>query len=233
MADSITTLPQDMKARLKSAYDAIAPTYNSKLGTVLDHIRLDYLTRLLTLLTATKQNDAKVLELGCGAGMPSTKTLLEHPNPKAHVIANDLSTTQIALAQENLKEFVDQRRLELVQGDMLALDFPDSTFDAVTGFYSIIHLPREEQTQLIQKIARWLKPGGYFLANFAQEELEHAVMEEWLGEKEGWMYWSAWGTEGSLKMIEEAGLEVVVKEVRESDVDATFLWVIAKKGGSE
>ncbi|KAJ4295361.1 hypothetical protein N0V90_007373 [Kalmusia sp. IMI 367209] len=231
MAESTNTLPPDLKARLKSAYDAIAPTYNTRLGTVLDHIRLDYLARLLSLLNATGQEEAKVLELGCGAGIPSTKAVLENATPKIHVTANDLSSTQIGLARENLAEFAEKGRVELIEGDMLQLDFPPSSFDAVTGFYSIIHLPRAEQTLLMQKIATWLKPGGYFLANFAAEESEHGVNEKWLGEEEGWMYWSAWGAEGSVKMVGEAGLEVLVREVRESNVDATFLWIIGRKGG--
>ncbi|KAH3919130.1 hypothetical protein HBI56_100290 [Parastagonospora nodorum] len=73
---------------------------------------------------------------------------------------------------------------------MLALDFPDSAFDAVTGFQSIIHLPREEQTQLMKKIAGWLKPGGYFLANFSAVELEKLEVDRWLDHEKGWMFWS-------------------------------------------
>lgn len=86
---------------------------------------------------------------------------------------------------------------------MAALSFPDGSFDAVLGFYSIIHLPCAEQTELLQKIARWLKPGGYLLANFAAEEMESLAIE--------------------------VGLEVVVANVEHDIVDASFLWLIAKK----
>lgn len=96
----------------------------------------------------------------------------------------------------------------------------------------VIHLPREEQTQLVQKIASWLKPNGLLLANFAVDASDATVMEEWLGEKEGWMYWSSWGEEGSVTMLEEAGFKVLVRERKKVGVDAEFLWVIAQKGGS-
>jgi SAM-dependent methyltransferase len=78
-------------------------------------------------------------------------------------------------------------RTTLIEGNMLALDFPDSAFDAVTGFQSIIHLPREEQMQLMKKIA-WLKPGGYFLANFPADELEKLGFDRWLNHEKGGMF---------------------------------------------
>ena len=225
-----SSLPSDLKARLAHTYDAIASTYNSKLGADLNHIRLDYVSHLLSLLQSTGHPEVKVLELGCGAGIPVTKTLLDNVSPSIHVVANDLSPVQLDLARSHLASHVASGKVELLEGDMLGLDFPDSSFDAVTGFYSIIHLPRDEQTLLMQKIVRWLKPGGYFLANFSNEEMETHVEERWLGEEEGWTFWSAWGAEGSVEMVEGAGLEVLEKELRESKVDATFLWVVGRKG---
>lgn len=224
-----TAPPSDLKERLKNTYDAIAYTYNAKLGVDLNHIRLDYVKRLLDLLGQTGEDDIRVLELGCGAGIPVTKTLLDHAKPSISVTANDLSTVQLDLAASHLSDHVSSGKVTLVPGDMLALDFPSHSFDAVTGFYSIIHLPRDEQVLLMEKIVGWLKPGGYFLANFPEEETEEIIMEKWLGEEKGWTYWSAWGVEGSVKMVEGSGLEVLVKEVRSSEVDASFLWLIGRK----
>ncbi|KAF2643623.1 S-adenosyl-L-methionine-dependent methyltransferase [Massarina eburnea CBS 473.64] len=188
MAD--TNIPADIKRRLENAYDAIAPKYNETFTTKDDPVRLGYLNRLLDLLKSPERKDAKVLELGCGAGLPGTKRLLENEAPKMHVIGNDLSSTQISLARNNLGDFGE--RLELRQGDMMDLSFPESSLDAVVGFYSVIHLPRAEQTELVERIAKWLKPGGLFLANFSKEESANVVNSTWLGEEKGWMYWSGW-----------------------------------------
>jgi SAM-dependent methyltransferase len=223
-------IPADLKDRLKNCYDAIAHTYNAKLGNVLDHIRLDYVNRLLDLLKDTGRAEVSILELGCGAGVPSTKTFLDNAKPSIHVTANDLSSVQLDLARQHLSNHVESGKVTLIPGDMLALDFPPRSFDAVTGFYSIIHLPRDEQVLLMQKIVTWLKPGGYFLANFAGEEQESHVIEKWFGEEKGWTFWSGWGAEGSVKMVGKVGLEVLVQETRESTVDATFWWVIGRKG---
>ncbi|KAH5332324.1 hypothetical protein HBI23_071780 [Parastagonospora nodorum] len=73
---------------------------------------------------------------------------------------------------------------------MLALDFSNSALDAVTEFNSIMRLPREEQTQLMKKIAGWLEPGGYFLANFSADDLEKLEVDRWLDHEKVWMFWS-------------------------------------------
>lgn len=194
-----------------------------------DPVRLHYLDLLLSKLRVKHnlENTAEILELGCGAGVPATKHLLDVKNPLISVTGNDLSTSQLNLARKNLSGY--DNRLTLVEGDMMALSFPAHSFEAVTGFYSIIHLPREEQTELINRIAKWLKPGGLLLANFAVEESKAVVMEKWLGEEKGWMYWSSWGEEGSVKMLEDAGLEIVFRETKQVTGDANFVWLLAEK----
>jgi ubiquinone/menaquinone biosynthesis C-methylase UbiE len=140
---------------------------------------------------------------------------------------NDLSTTQLGRARSNLAGFED--RLTLKDGDMLSLNFADSTFDAVTGFYSIVHLPREEQTQLMHKIMKWLKPGGFLLANFSAEDLPAAEVKNWMDHEKGYMFWSGWGEKGSLKMVEEVGLEVLMKETYQAAGDTNYIWVLAQR----
>lgn len=237
--------PPDLKARLKEAYDAIAPTYNA--WTESHHrFRMHYLSKLLQHLPSLKgshdpnpdpdDHERKpalaALELGCGCGVPVTEALLSAGGGGngIHVTANDLSATQLALARQRVGDD-DPPRLRWVQGDMMDLDFPPASLDIVVGMYSVIHLPREEQRVLMGRIAGWLRPGGVVLVNFGREEMEGMVMERWLGEEKGWMYWSGLGEEGTVEMVRGAGLEVVMREVSkdEGGTDAEFLWVIARK----
>ncbi len=64
-------------------------------------------------------HELRVLELGCGPGLPVTAKLLLHP--AVHVTAN-ISTVQIELARANLGanagNGAGQGRLVLVEGDM-------------------------------------------------------------------------------------------------------------------
>jgi ubiquinone/menaquinone biosynthesis C-methylase UbiE len=217
--------PVNLKARLKNSYDSMAPQYNEWTAQHTS-IRMDYLDKLLPKLVENESPIA-VLELGCGYGLPVSQKLLSHPN--ISVTANDLSSTQIALAKENLKT-AGESRVTFLEGDMLKLDLAPRSFDAVVAFYSIIHLPRDEQVTLLGSIAKWLKPGGFLLANFAADEIPGVEMENWLKEEKGWMFWSGWGQEGTVEKIKDAGFEIITNEVVEDVVDATnFLWIIAKK----
>jgi ubiquinone/menaquinone biosynthesis C-methylase UbiE len=223
-------VPENLKDRLKETYDIIAPKYNE---WTIPHSeqRYKYLDKLLAFLpvpTADESNDkVSILELGAGCGLPVTKKLLSH-NANFHVTANDLSSVQMDLARQNLADPKFKGRVQFMEGDMMGLSFEGRSLDAVVGMYSLIHLPRQEQAVLLNRIVGWLKPGGYLLANFSEAELKHVVMEQWLDEK-GWAYWSGYGVEGTLEKVREAGLLVRVSEVAEDAVDASFLWVVAQK----
>jgi SAM-dependent methyltransferase len=220
--------PKDLKNRMKASYDAIAPAYNQWALETNPKIRLEKLDRLIPHLTKTKSK-VSVLELGCGAGIPGTKKLASYPN--ISVTANDLSSTQIALAQENLANEPGGERVHYVESDMMSLALPIQAFDAVVAFYSIIHLPRKEQSILISRIHKWLKPGGYLLANFAAEEELGSEESHWLHQEKGWMFWSSWGADKTVELIEDAGLVIVEKEIRNDKVDASFVWVLARRPG--
>jgi SAM-dependent methyltransferase len=114
---------------------------------------------------------------------------------------------------------------------MTDLDFAPETFDAVVALHSIIHVPRTEHLALLRNILRWLKPGGAFLATLS--------VGEWEGEEsdwEGWgaaMRWSHYDRETNLKMLREAGFEIVSAQTRAGrgtgEEEETWLWVLARK----
>lgn len=227
-AEDQAGVPVNLKSRLKDSYDAIADAYTAW-STKGAAIRLSYLDRLLDLLSPSHKD---VLEVGCGAGIPTTERLLAR-GPHFRITANDLSSAQIKLGMERLDLVCggDAARVTWLQGDMMGLNSSAATFDVVLGFYCIQHLPRDEQVVMIRKVADWLRPGGYMLFNFPAEENENVVMTGWMGEK-GWVYHSGWDADKYRQLVREAGLELVLDEVREDNVKAEFLWVIAKKPGN-
>ncbi|KUI70005.1 Sterol 24-C-methyltransferase [Cytospora mali] len=222
---ALDSVPENLKARLKDSYDAIAERY-TEWSIRNSDIRVGYLDKLLALLSPS-HND--ILEIGCGAGIPTTEKLLAH-SPGVRITANDLSSSQIALGKKRLGDDVvgGGDRVTWIEGDMMQLDCPERSFDVVLGFYTIQHLPRDEQRVMICRVAKWLKPGGYMLINFPAQEDENVVMTGWMGEK-GWVYHSGWGIEKYRQLVKETGLELVLDEVKQDNVKAEFLWIIGKK----
>ena len=55
---------------------------------------------------------------------------------------------------------------------MTKLDFPDDSFDGVTAFYSIIHVPSQVQAELLRKIASWLPPRGLLVVTMGAHSTE-------------------------------------------------------------
>ena len=166
---------------------------------------------------------AAVLDLGCGAGVPATLWLAQRG---FDVTGVDLSERQLALARELVPDAT------FLKADMTELDFGPRTFGAVVAFHSIIHVPREEHPALLQKIHRWLEPGGLFLATLTLTDFDGED-----GDWEGWgapMRWSHYDAETNEKMLREAGFEVLYAEPRTGDgpgdAEETWLWVLARKG---
>ncbi|WP_313887639.1 class I SAM-dependent methyltransferase [Lentzea alba] len=200
-----------MKKIVETGYDAIAEHYLTWSAQITDDPRAHYLNELDHRL----DDNAKVLELGCGAGVPSTRKLAERHD----VLGVDLSQQQLDLARTN----VPGARFE--KADMTALDFPDGQFDAVAAFYSILHVPRAEQPALIANIARWLKPGGLFLASLGVGTPD--ATEDWLGVE---MFFGS-NTPARNRELLAQHLEIVIDDLvtmHEPD-PATFHWVLARK----
>lgn len=200
-----------MKHIVESGYDAIAQRYLDWSAKITGDPRLRYLAELDRRLP----DGAKVLELGCGAGVPCSRVLAERHD----VLGVDLSRRQIELAREN----VPRARFE--KADMTALDLPDGSFDGIAAFYSILHVPRADQPALLASIARWLKPGGLFLASLGTGTPD--VTETWLGVE---MFFGSNTPEQNRELL--AGhLEIIVDDLvtmHEPD-PATFHWVLARK----
>ncbi|KXJ87948.1 methyltransferase [Microdochium bolleyi] len=228
--------PADLKDRVKASYDAIATEYND---WTKDHwpLKIKHLDQMLAKLdgttattsaTATDPKPARrFLELGCGAGLPVLDHLLSR-DPATTVVANDLSTTQLDLARTNLAKH-GAERIEYAPGDMLALSFPDASFDGVVALYSICHLPPREQVAMFAKIAAWVRPGGTVLVNVVNQASGAITADKWLAEdKESWMYWSGLGPEQTVQVVRESGLEVL-DTVVDGGKDDFFFWIIARK----
>ena len=207
---------------VRLGYERIADTYLERLRSPVEGSDLGVqIDRYLTLIAQLVPAGAGALDLGCGAGVPFTRFLAE----RYETTGVDFSERQLDAARANVPA------AKFVQADMTAVEFEADSFDLVTAFFSIIHVPHTEQPALLSRIAAWLRPNGVFLATFSKSDSEHIDEEDdWLGAP---MYWSSIGRTRVREVLSGAGLKIErdVLETVQNGIDGpeTFCWIIARK----
>ena len=158
---------------------------------------------------------ARILDLGCGSGKPIDAFFLANG---FDVTGVDISEEQIRLARQALPSG------RFVQGEMTEVDFPPESFEAIVSFYAIFHVPREEHAVLLGKAWSLLRPGGHILVTMGSGEWE-GTEEDFHGTK---MFWSHYGREKNLQLIQEAGFTLVSEQIDTSGGEE-HLVVLAQK----
>lgn len=168
---------------IRQAWDEISETYaNRRDPDGSDATLIDDLLANLGL-------DPDVLDIGCGDG---ARTLANLP---AGSVGIDISRRGLELAAETVPGS------RLVQGDMVTLPFQEDSFDALTAYHAVFHVPRTEQPTVYREFARVTTPGGWLLMTLPGGEFE-TVRRNWMG---GTMLFSAPGRERTLELLQSAG----------------------------
>ncbi len=184
----------DPKEIVRSGYDRVSYAYRGDEGDASSENYLAWIDEL----AITLPDRARVLDLGCGNGIPVTRRLAQ----QYAATGVDLSPVQIDRARALVPE------AEFICADMTAIDFPPASFDAVVSFYAIIHVPLEEQPALLGSIHRWLKPGGRLMATVGHTAWT-GTEADWLGVEGGEMYWSHTDQDTYQQWLAQAGFTVL------------------------
>jgi SAM-dependent methyltransferase len=203
------------KRIVQDGYDALANAYLRVRRTDSED------TRLLEELSERLPDGARVLDAGCGAGVPVARIL----SVRFRVVGVDISARQVALARENVPN------AEFIHADLVTLGLPDASFDAIVSYYAIIHVPRHEHTALLANFHRMLSPGGLLLVSMGAGDNPDDTEENWL-DGGAPMYWSHYGREDNLRMIADAGFAIIWERLVTEDEEfggGTHLFVLAQR----
>jgi SAM-dependent methyltransferase len=164
---------------------------------------------------------ARVLELGCGGDNPSTRELAS----RYDYLGVDISSGQLSRARRAFP------RVRFVLGDAAAVEFGPTSFDGVVSLFMLGHVPRAEQGPLLERIAGWLRPGGWLLATLGTAEAEDMVEDDWLGAP---MFFASFDEETNRGLLMGAGFELVDARVVPFEEPGhglvRFMWVLARLG---
>jgi len=142
--------PPDARAKAAATYDATADTY--------DHPALSFWSRhgRRTIERLALAPGARVLDVCSGSGA-SALPAAEAVGPRGSVLGVDLAANLLALARAKAASR-NLANLELRTGDMLALDLPAASFDAVVCVFGIFFVPDMEAA--VRELWRFVRPGG-------------------------------------------------------------------------
>lgn len=207
----------DPASVVERGYDAIAARYASwAANEIVGSPAIEWLERLL----ATLPEPSDVLELGCGNGEPVARLLAQ----RHRYTGVDISREQLRRARAAAP------RGSFVHADYAALELRPESVDGIVALYTFGHLPREKLPGLLGRIATALRPGGHLLATLGRRDEPGVVEDDWLGAP---MFFSSYAVPTNLRLLAEAGLEVVSSDVVCQDEGeegtASFLWVLARR----
>ncbi len=204
---------EEAKKMVEDGYDQLSDEY-TRIRRLSTRDR-----KYIDLLMERSPKGGRLLDLGCGGGIPSTKELARH----FKVVGIDFSHNQIERARKNVPEG------EFHRMDMTRMSFKKNSFDAVFSLLAIIHVPREEKAGLFASIQEILKPNGHLLIGIGCDDWVSEPGDDFMDQP---MYWSQFGAKKTEAMIIEAGFEIIQATIEEcmfrGELERHF-FVLAKK----
>jgi SAM-dependent methyltransferase len=150
----------------------------------------------VTALAASLEPGARVLDIGCGTGVPLTRALLSRG---FELVGVDSSARMLERFRANCPG------VPFHCCPIQSCDLGQEGFDAAIAWGVLFHLPHDEQEKAIARVARMLKPGGRFLFTSGDEDgsIEGAPMNG-----VAFHYWS-FGVQGYRRLLAAHGLELL------------------------
>ncbi len=112
-------------------------------------------------LASSIPSGSRVLDVGCGNGIPITRALLR----AGHLVVGlDSSSPMLERLRENCPETL------AIRGVVQACPFADGIFDAAVAWGAMFHLVPEYQIKAIASVSRVLKIGAPFLFTSGDED---------------------------------------------------------------
>jgi len=180
---------------VRRGYDVISHAYRNDAGesNVASRETTATYNGWIDELAALIPPASRVLDLGCGAGVPAARALVAHG---FRVTGVDISGVQITRAKQLVPE------AEFVHADMVIWDPPDGSFDAIVSLYALIHVPLEDQRLLLPRMRRWLTDSGHLLLIVGSRRW--TGVEDYMGAD---MFWDHEGPTAYDEWLRAAGFE--------------------------
>ncbi len=192
---------------VEKGYNQIAQDYYSNRDINKFSSELESFSKLIP-------KDAHVLDVGCGAGIPTAKFLSEKG---IKVTGIDISETMLKLARQNVPQ------AEFIKMDANKLEFSENLFDGIISVYTLFHIPRKNHLDIFKQFYRVLKPEGILMINSGVSGSEG--VSNFFGVP---MFWSNYSPKETLELVQKAGFSIFFEGVLQRGGEYQY-WIFGKK----
>lgn len=195
----------------KVAYERLGDTF-------YEHRRddVEFDLRWIRKLTPDLEAGGRVLDVGCGAGVPALPTLAE--TYEVHGV--DIAVSQLRLAGEN------EPSASLTAGSSLRLPYRDGVFDGLLSLYLFFHVPFDRKEHVLREFRRVLGPEGSLVISMGAKRWTGAV-DDWLGSGQR-VEWYLDDEASNLRLLRRTGFEVQQCASVEDDIEDSIVHLFVK-----
>ncbi|GAA2919000.1 class I SAM-dependent methyltransferase [Streptomyces argenteolus] len=186
-------MDEDHQHPAARAFDAIGADYERAFAASAAHHAS--LNRLLEELAP----HSRVLDVGSGTGRPTAQVLADAGH---EVLGVDVSPVMVELASRQVTG------ASFRCADIRELPLEEEGFDAVCVYFSLLQMSRDEQTGLVRRLVRALRPGGRMVLATVPLDVED-VDVVFMGQE---VRVTSFGPEAFTALATGAGLSVLREE---------------------
>lgn len=186
-----------MKITTKQIEKNVKQVYNKK---ALEYIRVfgknpNYLVVLKKIYKKIPKG-SKVLDVGCGAGLPVSKFLAK----RFDVLGIDITDKMIGLAKKNVPN------AKFKKMNMINLKFKPETFDLICSFFSLFHVKKTKIPEILKNFYKFLKKEGYLVIALGELKKNREYFSNFLGKK---LYFVEISEDKFKKMLRDIGFKII------------------------
>lgn len=186
--------------RAAVVFDALGLTYEKAFARSAAHLAsLDWLLERLA-------PGSRVLDVGSGTGRPTASALADAGH---EVLGVDVSPVMVDLAARQVP------RATFRLADIRELPLEEGAFDAVCVYFSLLQMSRAEQSRVLGRLARALRPGGSLVLATVPADVEDLAIE-FMGQP---VRATSFAAEAVVALVREAGFVVEFEQVVEFTPD--------------
>jgi ubiquinone/menaquinone biosynthesis C-methylase UbiE len=145
-----------------AVFDALGLTYEKAFARSEAHLAS------LEWLLAGLAPGSRVLDVGSGTGRPTASTLAAAGH---EVLGVDVSPVMVDLATRQVPQATFRH------ADIRELPLEEGSFDAVCVYFSLLQMSRAEQCEVLERLARALRPGGSLVLATVPADVEDLAIE--------------------------------------------------------